>query len=250
MSAGNFLTFISGLIVVVVSIAWLNSGNSADVSVSSTPAPIKTVVRISPRYPTEEPKAFIEVERQELPEHLLPPSTPVPAPTSEIVWSPVPPQATASVPPVPQQEIILPVIGEISQNFGCSSYYTGVLGPGCSADAPWFHDGLDIRATVGTPVKALIAGTVIFAGPDPNGPVCGNDKGYGLGVVIDNGDGWRALYAHLSRIDVVVGQTTTPETVIGATGETGCVTGPHLHFGLQYNETLVDPKLVMIRVLP
>ena len=137
--------------------------------------------------------------------------------------------------------------GEISQRFGCSDYYSGIPGPGCPADAPWFHDGLDVAALVGFPVRAAITGTVIFAGPDGAGPLCnGGYRGYGLGVVVDNGQGWQALYAHLSEIDVQAGQAVTPETVIGLAGETGCASGPHLHFGLRHRETLVDPLAAIL----
>jgi murein DD-endopeptidase MepM/ murein hydrolase activator NlpD len=91
-------------------------------------------------------------------------------------------------------------------------------------------------------VQAAITGTVIFAGPDSDGPLCNEGYlGYGLGVVVDNGQGWQTLYAHLSQIYVQAGEAVTPETVIGLVGETGCATGPHLHFGLRYRETLVDP---------
>lgn len=136
-----------------------------------------------------------------------------------------------------------PVGGPVSQGFGCSPYYTGIPGPACEADRPWFHDGVDIVASSGTPVRAGLTGTAIFAGPDGDGPPCGAYRGYGLGVVVDNGAGWQALYAHLSEITVAMGQAVTPETVIGTVGETGCGTGAHLHFGLRYEGELVDPAL-------
>jgi murein DD-endopeptidase MepM/ murein hydrolase activator NlpD len=137
------------------------------------------------------------------------------------------------------------VAGEISQRFGCSDYYSGIPGPGCPADAPWFHDGLDVAAPVGVPVQAAITGTVIFAGPDGAGPLCNQGyRGYGLGVVVDNGQGWQTLYAHLSEIYVQAGEAVTAETVIGLVGATGCASGPHLHFGLRYRDTLVDPLAV------
>lgn len=136
-----------------------------------------------------------------------------------------------------------PISGEVSNPFGCTVYYSGIPGPGCPATAPWFHDGLDITAPAGRPVRAALAGTVLFAGPDGSGPRCGDDYGYGLGVVVDAGTGWQALYAHLSRIEVSAGQVITPDTLIGAVGETGCVSGPHLHFGLRYGPDLVDPQI-------
>lgn len=134
-----------------------------------------------------------------------------------------------------------PVTGEITQGFGCSPYYTGLVGPGCPAEAPWFHDGLDIGAAADAPVQAALTATVIFAGPDGSGPACGNYRGYGLAVVVDNRAGWQALYAHLTQVDVAAGQAVAPATVIGTVGQTGCVSGPHLHFGLRHDGQLVDP---------
>lgn len=135
-----------------------------------------------------------------------------------------------------------PVQGKIKQGFGCSPYFTGIHSQDCAAPLPWFHDGIDIAAVEGQPVRAMMAGTVIFAGADGAGPTCGEYRGFGKGVVLDSGDGWQTLYAHLSRIDVQVGDVVTPETMIGAVGKTGCVTGPHLHFGLRHNGDRVNPK--------
>ncbi len=166
------------------------------------------------------------------------------ASVSQIVW---PAQPSTSQPiPTPLAETAsplagLPVKGELSQAFGCSSFYTGIPGPGCSLEQPWFHDGLDIATWTGAPVRAALNGTVIFAGPDGDGPPCGRYRGYGLGVVVDSGAGWQTLYAHLSDIQVTAGQTVGPDTVIGTVGETGCVTGAHLHFALRHHGELVDP---------
>ena len=135
-----------------------------------------------------------------------------------------------------------PVQGVISQDFGCSPYFSGSPGQGCPAAQPWFHDGLDFAAWPGAPVRAGLTGTVTFAGPDGDGPPCGAYRGYGLGVIIDNGDGWQSLYAHLAETKVVAGQKVTPDTVIGTVGDTGCVTGPHLHFGLRQDGELVNPE--------
>jgi murein DD-endopeptidase MepM/ murein hydrolase activator NlpD len=175
--------------------------------------------------------------------------TPTPAPPS---GSPVPisyptPSSTALLHPIAQAGPLQgwPVHGAISQGFGCSVYYSGIPGPGCPAETPWFHDGLDLAAPLDQPVRAALTGMVIFAGADGSGPACGAYRGYGLGVVIDTGDGWQALYAHLARVDVSTGQRVMPETIIGAVGETGCVNGPHLHFGLREEGTLVDPQEAM-----
>jgi murein DD-endopeptidase MepM/ murein hydrolase activator NlpD len=131
-----------------------------------------------------------------------------------------------------------PVSGRLTQAFGCSAYFTGIRGPNCNASQPWFHDGLDLAAWPGAPVRAALTGTVAFAGADGAGPRCG---GYGLGVVIDNGNNWQVLFAHLAEVEVAVGQQVSPDTVIGTVGNTGCTSGAHLHFSLKYNRRLVDP---------
>lgn len=87
----------------------------------------------------------------------------------------------------------------------------------------WYHRGVDIATGMGTPVLAADAGRVIVAGWPDNG-------GFGIRVEIDHGNGYVTRYAHLSRADVVVGQTVARGNVIGLEGSTGRSTGPHLHF--------------------
>lgn len=175
-------------------------------------------------------------------EHSTLPATSEPAPANLLES-----RRPGSTPPTQNERPLSfwPVQGAISQDFGCSPYFTGIPGQGCPAERPWLHDGLDLAVWPGAPIKAGLAGTVIFAGPDDDGPLCGAYRGYGLGVIIDTGDGWQSLYAHLSEIKVVAGQQVTPDTVIGLAGDTGCVTGPHLHFGLRHHGELVDPRLYL-----
>lgn len=87
------------------------------------------------------------------------------------------------------------------------------------------HDGIDFRATVGTPVRAALSGTVveINTGAAPN---CQ----YGKWVLIRHPNGLSTLYAHLSTIDVSKGQAVGTRQIIGLSGMTGYATGPHLHF--------------------
>jgi murein DD-endopeptidase MepM/ murein hydrolase activator NlpD len=87
--------------------------------------------------------------------------------------------------------------------------------------SPDLHHGVDIAAPEGTPVRAMRSGTVEHAGPW---------GGYGLAVVISHGGSVRTLYAHLSRLDVRVGERVRGGHGIGAVGRTGNATGPHLHF--------------------
>lgn len=86
------------------------------------------------------------------------------------------------------------------------------------------HNGIDIAARVGTPIYASADGKVIVA---RNG---GYNGGYGSYVVISHGNGTQTLYGHMSRVDVGVGQSVSRGAVIGAVGNTGKSTGPHVHF--------------------
>ncbi|MFB8347670.1 M23 family metallopeptidase [Streptomyces niveus] len=83
------------------------------------------------------------------------------------------------------------------------------------------HSGVDFRATSGTSVVAVGAGTVVEAGWG---------GAYGNNVVIRMNDGTYTQYGHLSSVGVNVGQSVSPGTSIGLSGSTGNSTGPHLHF--------------------
>ncbi len=98
------------------------------------------------------------------------------------------------------------------------------------------HPGLDIDGVTGDPVMAAAAGTVVQAGAAPSG-----FSGYGNIVEIDHGGGIATLYAHLSRVDVAVGQVVQQGQQIGAIGATGFATGDHLHFEVRVNNTPTDP---------
>lgn len=95
-----------------------------------------------------------------------------------------------------------------------------------------FHPGIDIGASMGTPIKAAASGRVI---------VSGYNGGYGNLVVIDHGNGLATAYAHQSSIAVSVGQQVGQGQVIGYVGSTGFSTGPHLHFEVRVNGSPVDP---------
>ncbi len=95
-----------------------------------------------------------------------------------------------------------------------------------------FHQGLDVSAARGTPVKAAYGGTVLFAGWY---------GGYGKLVILDHGQGTSTLYGHLSAILVSPGQRVPQGHVIGRVGSTGYSTGPHLHFEVRQNGKPVDP---------
>jgi len=95
------------------------------------------------------------------------------------------------------------------------------------------HTGIDLSAPTGTPVLAAGNGVVTRAGWE---------SGYGNTVRIDHGFNYVTLYAHLSRINVRVGQQVTRGEVIGLVGSTGTSMGPHLHYEVIYRGVPVDPQ--------
>jgi murein DD-endopeptidase MepM/ murein hydrolase activator NlpD len=94
------------------------------------------------------------------------------------------------------------------------------------------HTGLDMPAPVGTPILASAGGTVRFAG---------FQRAYGNEVEIDHGNGLVTRYAHASKLLVRKGQVVLPEQPIARVGSTGRSTGPHLHFEILQDGTLVQP---------
>ena len=126
----------------------------------------------------------------------------------------------------------VPVEGKGRFGWPVSGPVTSGFGQRCGSSGCRMHNGIDISAPVGTPVGASAAGTVVAAG----------DQGaYGLTVIIDHGDGFATLYAHLSAISVSSGQRVARGSVLGAVGTTGNSTGPHLHFEIRYGGSPVDP---------
>ncbi|MBI2889673.1 MAG: peptidoglycan DD-metalloendopeptidase family protein [Nitrospirae bacterium] len=127
----------------------------------------------------------------------------------------------------PSREGILltkPVPGSITSAFGTRvDPITGRLQP---------HEGLDLRAAEGEPVRAAASGIVLFAGEKP---------GYGRMVEILHADGFTSLYAHLSGTRVERGEFIERGRILGEAGETGRSTGPHLHLEFKRNGTPLDP---------
>jgi len=97
-----------------------------------------------------------------------------------------------------------------------------------------FHSGVDFPAAAGAHVLAAAAGRVVFTGSQPGG--------WGKFVVVKHARGVRTLYAHLSRIDVRVGQRVSTGAPIGLVGTSGHATGPHLHFEVFVRGANVDPQ--------
>jgi len=114
--------------------------------------------------------------------------------------------------------------------------FTWPLRGGVSQFASWYHMALDIMSDVGTPVVAGQSGTVTKVN------VGSWDGGYGTNVIVDNGSGDSSLYAHMSSVNVGVGQQVVGgRTIVGWVGMTGRTTGPHLHFEIRKNGSPVNP---------
>lgn len=97
------------------------------------------------------------------------------------------------------------------------------------------HNGIDFAAPTGTAVRSVGDGTVEFAG---------TQNGYGNIVIIKHRNNQETAYAHLSRIDVKVGQGISQGQTVGAVGSTGWATGPHLHFEFRVNGEYHDPSTI------
>ncbi|MEV7835181.1 M23 family metallopeptidase [Streptomyces subrutilus] len=91
------------------------------------------------------------------------------------------------------------------------------------------HSGQDFAVPVGTPVKSAAAGTVVKAGPNGGG----DGPAYGNAIVIKHANNTYSQYAHLSRIQVKIGQKVRVDQKIALSGNTGNSSGPHLHFEIR-----------------
>jgi murein DD-endopeptidase MepM/ murein hydrolase activator NlpD len=120
---------------------------------------------------------------------------------------------------------IMPTTGWLSSQFTSSRFH-----PILHENRP--HEGIDVTAPTGTPIVAPATGIVVSAG---------NDKGFGLSVEIDHGNGIRTRFAHCSRLAVRTGQRVTRGQLIAAVGMTGLATAPHLHYEIHVNGKPVDP---------
>ena len=123
---------------------------------------------------------------------------------------------------------IWPVKKDISSPFGLKRYFNN------KPRSP--HSGVDLRAKANTPIKSPNNGKVILVR---------NCYLSGKTIIIDHGGGLYTLYAHLNRVYVRKNQFVKKGQIIGLSGRTGRITGPHLHFGLSLYGTRVDPVAFM-----
>lgn len=126
------------------------------------------------------------------------------------------------------EPFVRPVPGPPTSVFGTRRVFNG------KPRAP--HPGLDLRAAEGTPVRGGAPGLVVVA----------RDLYYaGNTVILDHGGGLFTLYAHLSTIDVHEGDTVRAGELVGRSGATGRVTGPHLHWGAKIGDEPFDPRALL-----
>jgi LysM repeat protein len=148
----------------------------------------------------------------------------IPGTTRQLPVAIITPVETARAPSsssdtaIADTSLISPVSGTINSRFGPR---------GAS-----FHDGIDIAAPEGTPIRAIEAGEVVYSD---------ELRGYGNIVIVRHAGGLVSVYAHNQANLVREGQQVARGEVIAKVGSTGRVTGPHLHFEIRRNNTAQDP---------
>ena len=125
----------------------------------------------------------------------------------------------------PTIPFVRPVPGKYTSPYGKSRYFNGQF--------RGRHGGVDMKATPGTPIKATADGTVVLTG---------NFWFAGRFVMINHGAGLVSFYCHMSKTNVEEGQKVDAGSVIGLSGQSGRVTGPHLHFSLSWKGQFFDPR--------
>jgi len=123
-----------------------------------------------------------------------------------------------------QKKFILPIESNITSAFGTARVYNNTL--------KGYHSGTDFRAKVGTPIKASNDGKVVLVAK----------RFYSGGtVLLDHGKGIYTCYFHMSKFNVKKGDMVKRGQLLGLSGKSGRVTGPHLHFSARVNAVQVDP---------
>lgn len=129
---------------------------------------------------------------------------------------------------------IRPSVGPASSPFGPARKYIGVGKDGAPCESTSVHRGYDIAIPVGTDIVAPAAGTVTLGD---------SDLYYEGGTVfLDHGDGLISVFLHMSDVDVAAGDVVAAGDRLGASGNTGRTTGPHLHWAVKWRNALSDDR--------
>ena len=118
-----------------------------------------------------------------------------------------------------------PVVGPVTSPFGPRIHPV--------TETPDYHEGVDIAAPIGSPVRAPFAGAVVDIKTHPH---------LGHTLVMRHAGGYRSVYGHLGQINVAVGDSVAAGAVVAESGDSGRATGPHLHFGLYVDGRAIDPS--------
>lgn len=154
------------------------------------------------------------------------PAAPVASPAVAATPAPVAaaPVAPAPAATAPVARFRWPLAGSVNQGFN-------------PTEAGQSHNGIDIAATDGEPVKAAAGGIVIFAAYEKTR--------FGNLVIIDHGDRWHTAYGHLSKITARKGAGVKSGEAIGLAGSSGPATTPELHFEIRHLNKPIDPQAVL-----
>ncbi|WP_051275990.1 peptidoglycan DD-metalloendopeptidase family protein [Desulfovirgula thermocuniculi] len=188
-------------------------------ALTHTVAPGETLSEIGRRYRVAVER-LVAANGLDDPDRLVPGQT-LAIPGAGSDGQPQPARAAA----LPVAQLAWPVMGNLSSPFGLRE------------GRP--HEGVDIAAGEGEPIRAARAGRVIFAGPRGT---------YGNTVILYHGGGLTTLYAHARKILVRPGEFVKEGDVIALVGSTGRSTGPHLHFEVRLNGIPYDPLLCLKRL--
>ena len=148
--------------------------------------------------------------------------------------------------PGASEGFIRPAEGRASSPFGPERKYVGTGADGESCEKVSVHEGYDIAAPVGTPIKAPAPGTVILADPDLYYE--------GGSIFLDHGRGLVSVFMHMSKVNVEAGEQVKAGDPLGLTGNTGRTTGPHLHWAVKWRnqetqerdgDFYIDPALLL-----
>jgi murein DD-endopeptidase MepM/ murein hydrolase activator NlpD len=146
-------------------------------------------------------------------------------------------QLGGNIPSAYNGTLMWPLGGVVTQEFGC----TGVGWEPPAGSCGHYHNGIDIAAPIGTPVRAAGDGVVVFAGPNPYDPYP-----KAVIVIIAHSTGLQTWYAHLEpSVAVQAGQRVSQGQVVGYVGMTGRTTGPHLHWMVVLNDVYSNPRLFL-----
>ncbi len=147
-------------------------------------------------------------------------------------------QPTLGFPPIKQSVVRAQVeqsqqINSAALPFAVTLPHTGYI----STYFSWFHPGVDIATSLGTPIHPIAQGVVV-------------DEGYnfwGLGnlVVVDHGSGFQSLYGHMGNILVKKGDKVDSNSILGNVGMTGHTTGPHTHLQISRDGKNIDPLTIL-----